>query len=44
MVLKPFELRELTTEEREARERAIKRAKTVAPNAVKVRPLKKKKK
>jgi hypothetical protein len=43
MALKPLELRELTPEEREARERAIKKAKTVAQNALKVRPLKKKK-
>jgi hypothetical protein len=44
MALKPLELRELTPEEREARERAIKKAKAMAPNAVKIRPLKKKKK
>ncbi len=44
MALKPLELRELTPEEREAGERAIKKAKTVAQNAVKVRPLKKRKK
>lgn len=39
-----LQLRELTTEEREARERAIKKGKTIAPNAVKAMPLKKKKK
>jgi hypothetical protein len=44
MALKPLELRELTPEERDARECAIKKAKTVADNSVKVRPLKKKKK
>ena len=43
MALKPLELRELTPEEREARERAIEKAKTMGQNAVKVRPLKKKK-
>lgn len=44
MALKPLELRELTAEEREARESAIRKAKTVTKNAVKVRLLKKKKK
>lgn len=44
MALKPLELRELTPEERDARERAIRKARTAAQNAAKVRPLKKKKK
>ena len=44
MTLKPFELRVLTPEERKARELAIKKAKIAAQKAVKVGPLKKKKK
>lgn len=41
MTMKPLELRVLTPEEREARERAIKTARTAAQTAVKLRPLKK---
>ena len=43
-MLRKLELRELTQEEREAREQAIKKAKTAGQNAVKVSPLKRKKK
>ncbi len=44
MPLKPLKLRVLTPVEREARERAFKKAKTVTPNGAKVRPAKKSKK
>ena len=43
MMLKPLEIRVLTPEEREAREFAIKKAKTAAQKATRVRPLKKNK-
>jgi len=44
MALKPLELREFTPQERDARERAFKKTKTVARNAMKIRLSKKKKK
>jgi hypothetical protein len=42
--LKPLVLRQLTPEEREARERALKKAKAATKNGAKVGPFKKKKK
>jgi len=43
MALKPLKLRELTRKEKDARERAVGKAKMSAGNAVKVRQSKKKK-